>query len=232
MTALPLNTAYFDLSNEVIICLESPEEVDDYLRLCESFRGRINLKLLVCGAAHEWRPPCKAINAGARVASGEHIAVLSPESVLHRFLSSPQLPIACPPHTVLTGLVWSVSGAWEDAPPERTARLIAIARNTMAPYAFGFGFFLCQRKDFYAINGMDESRTTYGRDDDDIRIRLIRSGCRLIVDPLIEVFHLHHPTSTMRDNMAALPVNSSVVLEAQPYWGMNEFELKYSWEIA
>lgn len=231
LSALPLNRAYFNPNNEVVICLESPEETDDYLRLCESFKGRINFKLIVCDTSHVWRPPCKAINAGVRVASGEHIAVLSPETVLHRFGVSEQHPVQCAPQTVLTGMVWAVAGAWKDAPPERTARLIAVARNTMAPYAFGFGFFLCQRQAFHAINGMDESRTTYGRDDDDIRIRLIRSGCSLVVDPLIEVFHLHHATEVERDYMAAKRPNSAVVLEAQPDWGLNEFTLRYSWEV-
>lgn len=226
--ALPANAAIFGATrSELVIVLDEPESLDAVETLCRGYLDSIRTRILVTDEPHAWRPPCRAINAGVRHARGEYVAVLSPETVVA--LPTPSyLETRVKPVHFLCGLLWTIQNVYDYAPPDRVAAAVGRARNLTSPSNFGFGFFLCPKSAFERVNGMDESRGRYGRDDDCIRFRLVRSGLLMVIDPHIEIFHPAHASDSDRNMNTTEPIQPCTILN-QPNWGRSGFRVACDW---
>lgn len=227
--ALPHNAAVFGADAEVILCLDEPSEEKAIVDLISRWKP-IRFVVIVNDQEHEWRPPCKAINAGLRHARGEQVGILSPETII-------KLPCAdylarCEPcrerWEFRSGRLWH-----NDHNPfgnAALARTVATFDRTKIGDAIGFGFMLAPLWALEAVRGYDELRLHYGFDDDCIRQRLMNLGLWCAVDPHIKLLHLDHAgpiRGAPRDARALGPV-----LHHQPDWGRDFSRIAYHWRTA
>lgn len=196
VTAAEHSILYTDKRVELVVVADEPSEERFYHWWINHHSRRYRVRLLVCDDSHPWRPPCLAINAGIRHSRGLFVIIQSPESVamfphhnyLFEVLAHQERPF------YLTGLLAGAAVA-DLRDGSSFPRLYA---NQFRTPIEGYGWILFRRKDALAIGGMDESRTTYGGDDDSLRKRLEAYGCTPICDSNIRIVHLDRETRPPR----------------------------------
>lgn len=228
-SAWPLNEVYRHPESEVVIILDEPSEERFFVDFAKLER-HAKIRVLVNDDAHDWRPPAIPINVGVRHAEGQFIAILSPETVIdtptphylsHRVRTG----------TMLLGLLWHVSGWNREMNQFDLWHRIHHIEITNSP-GMGYGFLCVEKTAFEAIRGMLESQHHYGRDDDSIRIRLVRYGMMGVVDPMLKLFHIWHE-GTERNTPPADVIPPSVVYSHQANWGRRQsFRVAFDWRNA
>lgn len=225
--AYPANMRHFFAADvEVVIVLDEPFEERWWLNWAKAL-PEVKTRIVVNDNDHDWRPPCKAINAGVRRCLGEYVAIVSPETIMD--IPAGMLAALANYNSMLGGMLWNITGSRGYMQPWEIEGLKAHTAVIEPPSAYGYGFLMCSRMAFEAISGMDEGRTGYGKDDDDLRQRLIRYGLQFIIDPRIRLFHLHHENG-VRSSENHRKVSRNVMLDHQPNWGNSEpWRISYDW---
>lgn len=229
--ALIATDAYHCCEVELVCVLDDPSDEADVLNLVKLY-PYTKFRVIVNNTPHIWRPPCSAVNVGVRHALASHVAILSPESILKlptpRYL---QEMIDADFRAARVGLLWHIPVLNEDQvwQPSFFYACADTWLTTHAPDNFGYGFILCQKWAFEQIRGMDETRTGYGKDDDDLRFRLARFGVNIVIDGRIQVLHMTHETPR-RDPMSYAPAWPGVVAP-QKDWGREFSRVAYDWNI-
>lgn len=190
---------------ELILVLDEPTQTSEVITLLKNY-PRITCTIIENPNDHPWRNPAAAINVGVRAATGQFIMVCSPESVfagnpIESFLSNWR------PGTYCTGYV----------------------SFDMTKAAAPYGSLFVLRSDLEAVEGFDESYTTWGGDDDDIRKRLNLYGLKAI--SCVNALLLHHQGSRparpgLKDRLARLALVDSHKIN-QPNWGQNFSNIVY-----
>lgn len=192
--ALSVSPHYRSPYCELVLVLDDPVDELPVLKIVRD-NPDVKFRVIVNDVAHCWRSPCIPINVGVKRALGDSIAILSPETVLDlprsTYLDTKSTLNDC---DARGGLTWHVQNInpeveWHEKYFWKCARRWQAEH---APVSFGFGFLMCRRASFLNCGGMDESRVSYGHDDDCIRYRLIRNGTRFVIDGNIEVLHMAH----------------------------------------
>ncbi|MDH6592539.1 hypothetical protein M2165_002428 [Variovorax sp. TBS-050B] len=175
---------------EVVIALDEPSEEAALQRLLDRFAG-VRWKVLVNDRAHDWRPPCRAINAGVRHAAGRFVFVHSPESAyvgdapavaLHAAMAGER-------HVALGRVGFARFEALDAAGGSLAAAFVAAVPETLYLRTF-YGSVCCAREAFEAVGGYDESLDLWGGDDDDFRVRLEMAGWQLQACTALQMLHL------------------------------------------
>lgn len=194
---LPLNAGHWVRPGiEVVLALDELGEEAGVLALVERF-AQIRWKVIVNDAAHAWRPPCKAVNAGVRASAGRFVLVHSPESAYAGDALAALLQAAMGhARGVAVGRVGfarfdELTGAADTlhttfarhVPPELLLQTF-------------YGSLCCAREAFDAVNGYDESFEDWGGDDDNLRVRLEMAGWQLLACPAAHLLHLSDETRT------------------------------------
>ena len=103
---LKILNAYSEL--ELIIVIDDPnhyQEMISHLKmLVEQQQILFAIKIVLNEKAHEWRPPCIAINVGIQHAEHNKLLVISPETILLQN-SLEQLYKACSDETFAIGII-------------------------------------------------------------------------------------------------------------------------------
>ncbi|MBN9428752.1 MAG: glycosyltransferase family 2 protein [Burkholderiales bacterium] len=189
---LPMNLPYLARPGlEVIIVMDDAAEEAELLQLLGQY-SQVQWRVIVNDSPHDWRPPCKAINVGIRHARGRYLFVASPESVfvgdvLHFALEA----VKDFPRGFAVGRVGFAR--FQDLEAWRLPLSECFERTVMAQGAHldaYYGSICGPRAAFEAINGYDESFTTWGSDDDNLRIRLEMAGYTLLACPPMRLLHL------------------------------------------
>ena len=219
--SLPHNAQVFSTNAEVVIAMDDPGEEKGLIDLVRQWPS-IRFVVVVNDEAHDWRPPCKAINVALRNSTYRQVVIMSPESILCLPFSD-FLTTRIAPH-VTTGLLWNVEMLNPDGPV--IADKLRCFQDLWAPANFGYGFIMAPAWVIEAVRGYDESRTSRNGDDDNIRLRLLRHGMPLVVDPDIRIFHPWHYSerSTDRD-----PTNAQPILENRE-WGRDFNRIAWDWK--
>lgn len=224
LETFPLNLMHFK-NNEVVCVLDEPSEEVPMVRFAEQHK-EVNLRVIVNDTNHPWRPPCIPYNVGIWNSRGTHIVLFDAESVLTLpCLGYLESLIVDGHEKAYGGLVWHVD-TWQHS-PVGLLRACARTEATSDPCFWGYGFMLCPKPALETVCGYDESRTVYGHDDDDIRMRLTRSGLIFQIDPLIKAFHLWHDNPMKRSDKVQ-PRSPNVVLAHQrDTWGRAYSRIAY-----
>lgn len=211
--ALDKNALYLQEDIELVCVLDAPDDEWAITHIVKD-NPSIKFRVIVNDQEHPWRPPCKAYNVGIRHALSGHVLLTDPESVLvfeapvGEWLDS----------NAHSGVTWMVPG---EANPERE-------RDT-PPWAWTLGALLCPKSDLTAIAGYDESRTTYGLDDTDLRNRLLRNGTVIVVDGRIKIFHPEHAQELNRVcGYQACGVNPIIETQLETY-GTSFSRVAWDW---
>ncbi len=220
--ALPHNLPVYSQPNvEVILVLDDDHEKDLVLKEIQKYpvnwrvvlmkdeRPREYPPMVTTISFPKWRPPCKAINVGIRLAKGENVAVLSPETVI--VTETPEFYTRTIGNSnYLTGLLWDGANlpGFEDF-------------HTFMIEPLG-GFLMTHKSNFELIHGYDESRNKWGRDDSDIRWRLQRSGVIGVVDYRIRMMHFSHGNELRVPPSECEPMKVEL---NQPDWGKTPNEV-------
>lgn len=223
------NRLYEDPRVEVVVPMDEPSEAESLVDIANE-RPHIKFRILVNDKDHDWRPPCKSINVGIRHSRGHYVAILSPETIIdppsnaYIFRMLDVIKSSC----FITGSLHHIRPTELDMHLDRYAfgDFVAhrVSRVAEVP-AIGFGFLMVDRSRLVAIGCYDESRMFYGGDDDDIRIRLERSGCPQLNDSNIRLVHLFHDTVTRA--LAVEPFGR--VLHMPDGWGMDFGKIVYDY---
>jgi hypothetical protein len=227
---LPLNDCFRSPSAEVICVLDEPSEETELLNIIRA-NPDIRFKLIVNDWDHEWRPPSIAINVGVRHAASTHIVLASPESII-RLPAQNYLEflIANNWRDARAGSTWNVADFDPLDPIELIRSKLLRTEATSAPINTGCGFLLCQKFTYECIYGMNEARTAYGGDDDEIRSHIVRFGNRLVIEPNIKIFHPWHETNTARIGGNHWEDTPHIVLiEQKDTWGKAFHRVAWDW---
>lgn len=205
--------------------LDTPVNEAHYVAYAHRNASRMKFKILVNNKDHDWRPPCKAINAGLFASSGTFCVVQSPETILltpcaGHLMKYDTLPI--PGRFMVTGIVrfFGRTGLpsgdfcrdWYDS-------------FTTAQFLDSYGFLMARREDFISIGGYDERRKNYGGDDTCIRNRMLRSGCSWIKDHQIRLAHIG--AFAPRGVELMEPLTDDIVVPTD--FQNSEFSMVYDW---
>lgn len=227
--ALPHNHLFLDSRVEVVLVLDENSEEMLFLGLVKGFwKNHIRFRVIVNDEKHEWRPPCKAINVGIRNSLGQYCVVMSPESIL---LQPRPAYVFEKIHEekfrkfYLTGILTNVQKA--DLTTDFNTRFFDtfVAREN----ADGFGFILFDRQEVIGIGGYDERRSGYGKDDDDIRIRLQRNSVKHVNSSQLRVAHIWTENHVRREGAMAEPVASEIVLPNADKCGTSFGRVSFDW---
>lgn len=226
--ACPLNAAFREDDVEIILALDEPSEARDFIDWAKRHHG-YKIRILVHRSSHDWRPPCRAINAGVRHAEGQFIAIMSPETIVA--IPAPRyLQHRLRTGTLLMGTLWNVSNWNESMNQYDLWHRIHHIEITNSPNGFGVGFVAVEKTAFENICGMNELQNHWGSDDGALRMRLIRYGMTGAIDPMIKVFHIWHDAGVDRVTPPPSAIPPSVVYSHQPNWGRNsDFHIAFDW---
>lgn len=215
---------------EVVICVDDLYDERWYVKFANGCGVR--MRVLCCDKEHPWRNPAVPMNVGVRHSEAPYLCFMSPETILELPPGGFLTQIASQT-TINGGLLWNVANLTAWMRPYDVVGLYQHAQVTASPGAPGYGLLLCPRSAFEAISGFDESRTTYGKDDDCIRIRLIRYGLRWVIDSRIRVYHLWHEGDHRNKPEERQCVNRNVMLDHQSDWGQREqWRVAWDWRTA
>ncbi|MDA7418743.1 galactosyltransferase-related protein [Xenophilus arseniciresistens] len=192
---LPLNAPWWAREGiEVVIALDDAADEQALGALLARFAA-VRWVLVVNDQPHDWRPPCRAINAGVRQATGRFVLVHSPESAYVGDAPALALQAALSqPRAVALGRVGFARFdelAAGPGQPQQALQALFDARVPEAPYLRTFyGSLCCAREAFEAVGGYDESFAEWGGDDDDLRVRLEMAGWQLLACTALRLLHL------------------------------------------
>lgn len=187
---LPLNAPYFARAGiEVVLVLDENTEEAGLLDLLRGY-PQVRWKVIVNDVPHPWRPPCKAINVGLRHASGRYVLVASPESAFVGDIPAFSLQVMNEhPKGIAIGRVGFAR--FDDLQNGRSLEHQFTASVPTTPYLHTFYGSICGPKAaFESIGGYDETFTTGGGDDDNIRVRLEMAGNVLLACTEMRLLHL------------------------------------------
>jgi hypothetical protein len=212
---LPHNLPIFaQAATEVVLVVDEPESGDSVKAMAMA-NPSIKWQIIVNETAHEWRPPCKAINVGIRNAEGERFAVLSPETIL--LPSDPLYIRDCVLDNYVTGIIASVD-AWRGIPSHDKFHMELMQ-------SVGFGFLLAKGEALKAVGGYDEERIAHGLDDDCVRWKLQQRGPG-VIDYNIRAVHLSHENNHRLAREQCQPV----AMRKQDNWGQDFNKVIYDWK--
>lgn len=187
---LPRNLRYFSRPGiEVVLVLDENSEETDLLALLDRY-PQVRWQVIVNDVPHRWRPPCRAINVGLRHSAGRYVLVASPESVFVGDVPAYALQVVSNyPNGIAIGRVgWA---RFDDLVGGRSPQDQFAACVPAEPLLLTFYGSICgPRTAFEAVRGYDESFTTGGGDDDNVRVRLEMNGCTLLACPELRLLHL------------------------------------------
>lgn len=221
---LPMNAGYLARTGiEVVIVMDDPGEEDELLEFLAGFPS-ICWKVIVNDWAHEWRPPCVAINVGIRHCAGQTVLICSPESAFVTDVPGHALLIgSSQPEVVALGQVaWA---CFSDLKEGHTLEALhARGTKNVSALALYYGSIVVPRIALESIRGYDESQVAWGGDDDNVRIRLEMAGYRLQACPQIRLLHLSvmwRPAARAYDELHAWErcMPEHLAANAEDSWG-------------
>lgn len=207
---LPLNASYFQRNGiEVIIVMDEGSEVEEVLSIIKQY-PMINWRVLVNYKPHDWRNPCKAINAGIKAATKSYIMVCSPESIFH------------------TDAIFRLRYIAEYYDPCFTiGKVHFVDRTDLTNFSLGraitYGSILAKKDYFEKVGCYTESYESWGGEDDNIRAKLEYIGIKKIyVDDAVLIHYEKEKGLTSRSQKTKdLPlkiVHRSYYPEKADFW--------------
>lgn len=187
---LPMNAGYLARSGiEVVLVMDDPHEEAGVLELLAGFPA-IAWKVIVNDHAHEWRPPCSAINVGIRHSRGATVLICSPESAFVTDVPGHAILLGrSQPNVVAFGRVGF--SCFSELAQGHSLTALHAQGTRDAPELFTYyGSIVAPRAALETIGGYDESQAVWGGDDDHLRIRLEMAGYPLFACPEIRLLHL------------------------------------------
>lgn len=174
---------------EVILVLDEPSEEIPLIALLKGYPD-IRWQVIVNDQSHPWRPPCKAINVGIRHAQGRFVLVASPESAYVGEVPEAVLrTLDAVPHAVVIGRVGFASLRELNEVPDLKLLFHQKAPPLVETRSY-YGSMAVAREAIEAIGGYDETFTSWGGDDDNLRVRLEMAGHPLVGCPDLQLLHL------------------------------------------
>lgn len=237
--ALPCNLRCFESPEiEIVIAADEPTEIDGLLHLVQQ-HDSVRWRVLVNRTLHAWRPPVRAQNVGIKNAVAEWVLLADPESA---FVSDPLVELAGLVHGhARFGVGRVVFGNWASLTVDARRDLTAEFERNQADMSVPlfYGSVLARRIDLSHITGYDESLEKWGADDDNLRIRLMRSGLRMVPLPDLRLLHLSDEERYRGHASPAVPQYSSKekraimdparILANQGPWGVDFAETVWDW---
>lgn len=180
--ALGYNKQYLTADMELVIPIDEPDSEAEVKRILDKHSIK-NYQIKVNPNKHEWRSPSKAINVGIRLAKGEYVLVMSPESIcvtdvygelLNALLSNENKK------AVAIGNVVFYEGTLQTYDLETI-----FAQNR----SYTYGSLCSSKQNFVDIGGYNEAFEKWGYDDEEIRIRFQNNGYTLYLIDNAKVIH-------------------------------------------
>lgn len=228
---LPVNDCFRSPDTEVVLVLDEPSEEARILEIVKN-NADIKFRVLVNDWDHPWRPPCMAYNVGIRHALADHVVLADPESAF--VFSNPNLlkrlieeDFRC----CFVGICWMEDDFKVVDPPAVIRHKIQVCEAIRKVWHIGNGFLMAPKIALERICGYDEGRSTYGYDDNDIRVRLARAGQRCLITGEIKVFHAWHG-DTNRTCPEEFPGPNIALTEQAESWGTAYNRVAYDWQKA
>lgn len=220
------------MPDEVLIADDGSD--DETRQLIERWKQELPCKLVHCWHMDKGYRKARIVNEAVRCSTGDQLVFLDGDSFPHphwvadhvrasakgrilcgrRVKLGPDFSREITRERVLGGeynrIKWPIliSALKQDTKrlglgfrvPQAIARLFHPASRRLMGVNYGL-----ERESFYAVNGLDERWTSYGREDYDLELRLRRSGYNLY--PLINrgiVFHVHHTERIRSEQVLAM----------------------------
>lgn len=226
---LPLNECYRADGVEVILVLDEPSEEHAVLETVKA-NPDIKFRVLVNDWEHQWRPPSISYNVGIRHALADHVVLADPESAI--VMPTPNFPELLTKQDYrlcFAGLAWYEMDIKPGDSLDVMRHKLLVCEAIGKIWHWGNGFLLAPKIALERICGFDEQRSTYGLDDNDVRVRLARLGYRCVVDGRIKVFHAGH-ADTHRTSAEEMPGPHIALTEQGESWGKAFSRTAWSWD--
>lgn len=227
---LPLNAPYLERNGiEVIIVMDEPSEETKVRALLEEYPF-ISWKLIVNDTPHEVRNHAPVLNVGLRHATRRYVMQIDPEvEYWTDAIGLMRLNLSNYPKHYAVGCM-----AYCDANAELTED--SIYALDFIPY----GNIMVERDAMCQIGGYDESFTSWGGEDDNLRARLDMIGYSPLYLPEAQTIHREDNYSPkVRAERIANHSNEDWLRMRYPneavandkHWGNDFGRLGYSWEM-
>lgn len=225
---LQVNDCFRSSGAEVVLVLDEPSEEAKILEIVKS-NTDIKFRVIVNDWDHPWRPPCMAYNVGIRHSLADYIVLSDPESAI--VMPRPDYPeflVKTDYRMCYGGICWKEDDFKIGDSENLLRHKIQVCEAIRHVWLCGYGFLLAPKMALERICGFDEQRVSYGLDDDDIRVRLVRMGYRMMIDGRIKIFHTMH-TDTNRTESRELPGPNITLSTQEESWGKAFSRVAYDW---
>lgn len=220
---------------EVILVLDEDSECSTVVKFAQQYPD-VNWRVFVNTEKHEWRPPCKAINVGLKMARGNRLLIVSPESL---FVNNvPELVLLYAellPDTAVCGRV-NHCHLDEFATAENVFEALVVDRVRTNAKDHFYGSICVSRNRAIEIGGYDECLIKWGGDDDNFRARLRLAGANILCTSDIMMLHLNYSPKQPREKRnraqldALLKPKGKICRSCFPNWGTAFDTIAYSWD--
>lgn len=211
--ALGYNRQYLTDDMELVIPIDEPDSEAEVKRILDK-HDVTEYQIRSNPQKHKWRNPAKAINVGIRMARGEYIIVMSPESVCvtnvyETLYNSADVDEKL--HT--TGCVVFHKGGFNTYDK---------LEDVFGAYThFWYGSICASKEAFFAVRGYNEGIDGWGYDDIDIRVKLQREGYKLKLAHEAKVIHNEIEKTRPKDFKEQNKKNRLSTHQNDENWGMN-----------
>ena len=210
---LPHNARWLTRADiEIVLVLDDPSDEAEVLAVVDAL-PHLRVRVIVNDLPHAWRPPGVAINVGLRAATGAYVLVCSPESAFVGDVPAAAITALgrFPGEAIAGQIAWaSFAEARDEAVETLFQRAKRRSRRQAAAEQF-YGSIAAPRALFHAVRGYDEAISGWGGDDDNIRLRMMLTGAKLVLDPDLRLLHLDDPERAQVNRAA--PRNDAATLE-------------------
>jgi hypothetical protein len=230
-----------------VLTLDEPSETEQVLQLIGAY-GDIRWRVIVNDRDHEWRLPARAINVGIRNAIGDRVMICSPEAAFETNVpdlmmnalrnSTNAAVLGCVQFSTFARLEEN-GGSVERTSAEPDPGLKSGKATILKQARMYYGSIGIAREALVSVGGYDESLTKWGGDDDNLRIRLKRSGLRIICSDKIRILHLSFEPRLSRwqgEDKTRAEIDrmfTPVSIKANPGgWGEDFSRVVYDWTAA
>lgn len=214
--ALGYNKQYLTDDMELVIPIDEPDSKDEVKQILDK-HNVTEYQIRSNPQKHIWRNPSKAINVGLRMARGEYVIVMSPESIcvtnVYDTLYRNAFMYDKEKAYFSTGrVVFYKEGITE------TDNLLDLFNSSVH---FWYGSICASKEAFFSVRGYNEAITGWGYDDMEIRSKLQREGykMRLIEDAM--VIHNEIAKTRPKDYQKQHQKSRLVKRKNDENWGMD-----------
>ncbi|KYK22659.1 hypothetical protein AYK24_00095 [Thermoplasmatales archaeon SG8-52-4] len=163
---------------QLVIVVDDPEQSEELKKYLYyvSKEQNLKIKMLLNPNSHEWRNPAKPLNVGIKNADGKKILVMSPESCFASSDAISKLVSNCDHYKFSHGDIKFCTYKERKEILAKGLPLYENINSQIIPY----GSICFLKEHAWTLGAYDESRGSWGGEDDNFRNRLMKAGIQKV----------------------------------------------------